>query len=92
MRADRETRRALDLGFSDIATVFVNGRPVFTGDQRYSYDAPRRDGLLGFDQARVYLPLRAGDNEVLVVVSDSFGGWAVMARFADPEGLTVEAR
>jgi hypothetical protein len=92
VRTDREGTRALDLGFSDIATVFVNGRPVFTGDQRYSYDAPRRDGLLGFDQARVYLPLRAGDNEVVVVVSDSFGGWAVMGRFPDPDGITVDAQ
>ena len=84
--------RAFDLGFSDIATVFVNGTPVFRGDGSYSFDAPRREGLIGFDNARLYLPLRAGDNEIAVVVSDSFGGWGLMGRFVDATGLTVTAR
>jgi hypothetical protein len=84
--------RTLDLGWSDVATVFLNGRPIFQGDHHYTYDMPRREGLLGFDQARVFLPLQAGDNELVVQVSDVFGGWAVMGRFADPSGLTIEAR
>jgi hypothetical protein len=92
VRADREGLRTFDLGYSDIATVFVNGRALYTGDQRYSFDTPRREGLLGLDQARLYLPLRAGDNEIVVLVSDTFGGWALMGRFVDPSGLTVEAR
>jgi hypothetical protein len=84
--------RALDLGFSDRATVFVNGRPVFYADQGYSFDTPRREGLIGLDQARVYVPLEAGENEVAVLVSDSFGGMGIMGRFADPSGLEVVAR
>lgn len=92
VRADREGVRTFDLGYSDVATVFVNGRALFTGDARYTFDLPRREGLLGLDQARLYLPLRAGDNEVVVLVSDTFGGWALMGRFVDPSGLTVEAR
>ena len=83
---------AFDLGFSDIATVFVNGAPVFRGDASYSFDRPRREGLIGFDQARLYLPLKAGDNELAIVVSDSFGGWGLMGRFVDAAGLTVSAR
>lgn len=74
---------AFDLGFSDVATVFVNGTPVFTGDARYSFDRPRREGLIGFDQARLYLPLTAGDNDVAVLLSDYFGGWGIMGRFED---------
>jgi len=82
----------LDLGFSDVATVFVNGQPMFRGDAHYSYDAPRQDGLIGYHQASVFLPLHAGENELAVVVSDSFGGWGLQARFRDTAGLTVEAR
>jgi len=80
VRASRAGPCALDLGFSDTATVFVNGVPVFHGDDSYSFDRPRRDGLIGFDQARIYLPLKAGDNQLAIVVSDSFGGWGVMGR------------
>ena len=92
VRAVRDGLRALDLGFSDEATVFLDGRPLFRADQSYSFDAPRREGLVGYDQVRLWLPLRAGDNPLAVLVSDSFGGWAVMGRFADPAGLEVEAR
>lgn len=92
VRADAASTRAFDLGFSDIATVFVNGTPVFRGDGSYSFDRPRREGLIGFDNARLYLPLRAGENEIAVVVSDSFGGWGIMGRFADASGLTIGAR
>jgi hypothetical protein len=92
VRADRAGTYALDLGFSDVATVFVNGTPLFRGDDSYSFDQPRRDGLIGFDQARVYLPLNAGDNELSIVVSDTFGGWGLMGRFVSPTGLTIEAR
>ena len=80
---------AFDLGFSDIATVFVNGTPVFTGDASYSFDRPRREGLIGYDQARLYLPLRAGGNDLAVVVSDSFGGWGLMGRFVGAPALTL---
>jgi hypothetical protein len=92
LKAQREGVYALDLGFSDTATVFLNGRPLFHGDARYSFDRPRRDGLIGFDQARLFLPLRAGDNELRIVVADYFGGWGLMARFPDATGLVVEAR
>lgn len=81
-----------ELGFSDIATVFLNGRPVFRGDGTFTTDAPRREGLIGYDQARLYLPLVAGDNELSILVSDVFGGWGIMGRFPGARGLTLDAR
>lgn len=92
VKAPRAGTYALDLGFSDIVTVFVNGQAIFRGNASYSYDEPRREGLIEYEQARLYLPLDAGDNDLSIVVSDSFGGWGVMARFAGAEGLTIEAR
>lgn len=78
-----------DLGFSDTATVFLNGRPVFHGQAGYSFDEPRRDGLIGFDQARLYLPLTPGQSVLSVVVGDVFGGWGLMGRFVGATGLEV---
>lgn len=82
IRVEQAGTYAFDLGFSDIATVFVNGVPVFRGDASYSFDRPRREGLIGYDQARLYLPLRAGENEIAVVLSEIFGGWGLMGRIA----------
>jgi len=84
--------RRLALGFSDEVTVFLNGRPLFHCDDSYSFDAPRRQGLLYDDQATLFLPLEKGENELAVLVSDRFGGWGLMGRFEDPDGLVIEAR
>jgi hypothetical protein len=92
IRADAAGTYAFDLGFSDIATVFLNGRPIFRGDASYSVDRPRREGLIGYDQARLYLPLVSGDNDLSILVSDVFGGWGIMGRFLGAQGLTIEAR
>ncbi|HSE53402.1 MAG TPA: hypothetical protein VLB00_14530 [Gemmatimonadales bacterium] len=79
----------LALGFSDEVTVFLNGRPIMSSDQRYSFDNPRQEGVIGFHQATVYLPLLAGANELILVVSDGFGGWGVMGRLEDAAGVRV---
>ena len=92
VRATDAGVRRLDLGYSDTATVFLNGQVLYHGDAHYSFDAPRQEGLLTYDQASLYLPLRAGDNDLVVVVTDTFGGWGLQGRFPDPRGLTVEAR
>ena len=89
VRADRAMTRRLDLGFSDRATVFLNGSPIFFRDDSYDFPA-RRDGLISLNQARVFLPLRAGANDISIVVTDRFGGWGIMGRFPDTTGIRVE--
>ncbi|MBC7894772.1 MAG: hypothetical protein H7066_05130 [Cytophagaceae bacterium] len=80
LNATRPTRQRIDFGFSDAATIFVNGEPIASVDASYSYDLPRQEGLIGPDQLVSYVPLRAGTNVVSVVVGDVFGGWGVQAR------------
>ncbi len=92
VRADKEGLKALNFGFSDTVTIFLNGRPLFSGDASYSFDRPRREGLIGLDQGTVYLPLKSGDNELVFAVSETFGGWGLMARFPNQEGVSVTAR
>jgi len=89
VNATRPGMRRLDLGFSDRVTVFLNGRPMFYRDDSYDFER-RRDGLITLDQASVFLPLRAGQNEISIVVTDRFGGWAIAGRFPDSRGLRVE--
>ena len=73
--------RRFDFGFSDEVTVFLNGKPLFSGDAHYSHDNPRQEGLMGFWQGTVYLPLRKGRNELILSLAEVFGGWGVMGRF-----------
>jgi hypothetical protein len=90
VRAEAAGVKRLRIGFSDEVSVFLNGRILFSGDQRYIFNFPRQEGLIHLDQASVYLPLEKGDNEVRLVVSEVFGGWGVMAQFDDPGGLVIE--
>jgi len=87
--ADRSHVYRMQLGFSDRVTVLLNGQPLFYRDDSYDF-VNRRDGLISFDQATVFLPLRAGRNELAVIVADRFGGWGLMGRFTDTTGLRIE--
>lgn len=66
--ADRAATRRLDPGFSDRVTAFLNGSPIFFRDDTYDF-AQRRDGLISLNQARVFLPLRVGANDISIVVA-----------------------
>jgi hypothetical protein len=71
----------LAFGFSDRVVVFLNGRALYRGDDTYRSRDYRFLGSIGFwDQ--VYLPLAPGDNELVMAVSEDFGGWGVQARVA----------
>jgi hypothetical protein len=90
VRAETDGVKRLRIGFSDEVSVFLNGQILFSGDQRYIFNFPRQEGLIHLDQASVYLPLKKGDNDVRLVVSEVFGGWGLMAQFEDPSGLIIE--
>ena len=79
IQAERAQTQQLDFGFSDRARVFLNGVPLYRGDDTYRSRDYRFLGSIGWHDT-VYLPLEAGDNELSVAVSEDFGGWGVQAR------------
>ena len=79
IRADRAELRRLNFGYSDDVTLFLNGRPLYGGRNGYQARYPSSLGLMTADDA-VYLPLRAGDNELLLAVAEVFGGWGITAQ------------
>lgn len=87
--ADRAKTQRLDLGFSDEVSVFLNDRLLVADDESYSFNFPRRQGLLTAGQLSVFLPLVEGANDLLLVVTDSFGGWGLSARLENRDGVTV---
>lgn len=90
VRAAEAGVKRLRLGFSDEVSVFLNGQLLYSGDQRYIFNFPRQEGLIHLDQASLYLPLKQGENEIFLALSEVFGGWGVMAQFEDPTGLIIE--
>ena len=81
--------RPMDLGFSDRIVVYLNGRPVFAGRDDYRSRDYRFLGSIGWWDT-VFLPLAQGENELVVAVSETFGGWGLQARFQDPTGISFK--
>lgn len=87
--SDREQIKRLDFGFSDRVRVYLNGRLLYRGDDGYLSRDYRFLGSIGYFDA-LYLPLAAGENELLLAVSEDLGGWGVQARLEDLVGITLQ--
>jgi len=79
IHSDEEKVMQLLFGYSDIVTIFLNGKLLFYGSSPYQGRDPSFLGIIGYNDA-VYLPLKRGDNELLMWVFEAFGGWGFMAK------------
>lgn len=80
--ADRAEVRKLQLGYSDEVSVFLNGRILYRGRSAQSFRDPGFLGIVDAENDAIYLPLQAGDNELVLAVSELGGGWGFVARLA----------
>lgn len=88
VHSESEQIKPLAFGFSDVARVYLNGRLIYAGSDIYRSRDYRFLGTVGlFDE--LYLPLRKGDNELWVAVTESFGGWGIKAQFEDMQGIKL---
>lgn len=80
----RGEQKLFTFGYSDKARVYLNGILIYSGDNTYLTRDYRYLGTIGlFDS--VVLPLKKGDNELLIAVSESFGGWGIMGALSEIE-------
>ena len=86
--SEAEQRKGMSFGYSDRVLVLVNGVPVYAGDNTYMSRDYRYLGTIGYFDS-LEIPLREGRNEIRLIVSESFGGWGVQARFADLDGISL---
>lgn len=89
IQSDRDQVKRLRFGYSDRVRVFLGDQALYAGDNGYRTRDYRYLGTVGlFDQ--LYLPLKDGKNELYFAVSESFGGWGVMAAFEDMDGIQIK--
>jgi hypothetical protein len=92
LTAAKAATHRLDLGFSDEVSVFLNRRLLVADDESYSFNLPRRQGLLTGEQLSIFLPLEAGTNELILAIADRFGGWGLSGKLEQVSGLVMEPR
>lgn len=89
IHSDRVQVKKLHFGFSDRVRVFMGEQALYAGDNGFRTRDYRYLGTVGlFDQ--LYLPLKVGKNELYFAVSESFGGWGIMAAFEDMVGIEID--
>lgn len=88
IRSDRAQMKELRFGFSDRVRIYLNGKRVYFGDAGWRTRDYRFLGTVGFfDSAG--LDLKKGDNELLVAVSETFGGWAWAGAIGNRAGVHI---
>ena len=81
--SDREQVKKLDLGYSDEVSVFLNGRILWRGRSAQGFRDPGFLGIVNLDNDAVYLPLKKGDNELVLGLTELGGGWGFIGRIQD---------
>ena len=81
--SDRDQVSKLMIGYSDDVSVFLNGRILWRGRSAQSFRDPRFLGIVNPENDTVYLPLKKGDNDLVLAVSELGGGWGFVCRLAD---------
>lgn len=82
IHAERNQIRRMNLGYSDDIVVFLNGKPIYAGNNELGFRQPNFLGLLDTHSDAVYLPLTKGDNQLVLAVTEFFGGWGFMCKMA----------
>jgi hypothetical protein len=79
IRVDVSEYKTLNFGYSDRVRIYVNGKLAYSGNNSWRSRDHRYLGTIGlFDS--IPLDLKAGENEIIMAVSEGFGGWGVMAQ------------
>jgi len=75
----RPQRMKLVFAYSDRVHLFVNGRLLFAGDSTFQSRDPSFLGIASLGPDAIYVDLRPGANEIVLAVSEKFGGWGFAA-------------
>jgi sugar lactone lactonase YvrE len=77
--SDRKEFRPFAFGYSDDVSIYLNGQIVFQGISGYQSRDPSFLGIIGWNDI-VYLPLEKGTNDLVLSVTETFGGWGFTVR------------
>jgi len=74
IKSDKDENRLFTYGYSDAIQIFVNGQLVASSQGYFRQRDPGFQGIAGLFDA-VSLPLKKGENEIMIQITETFGGW-----------------
>ncbi|MEZ4849817.1 MAG: serine hydrolase [Bacteroidia bacterium] len=87
--SDEDQRKELQFGYSDIATIYLNGINLYQGDRTFRSRDASYYGTIGYYET-ITLNLKKGQNTIWFEVTENYGGWGVMAKFKNLHGITLK--
>jgi hypothetical protein len=89
IESDREQVKKIKFGFSDEVKAYFNDRLIYGGSDIWRSRDHRFLGTISlYDD--LYLPLKKGDNELWLAITENFGGWGVKALIEDRTGISIK--
>jgi len=85
IHSDLDQVQKLEIGYSDDVSVFLNGKILYRGRSAQGFRDPGFLGIVNPENDAVYLPLKKGDNELMLAVSELGGGWGFICRLSEME-------
>jgi hypothetical protein len=80
----------MQLGFCDEVYVFVNKNLVDADKNQFGLPLSKfPDGCLNIDNSTINIPLKEGNNELLIGVVNNFYSWAIVARMRNLHNLSI---
>ncbi len=90
LKSEGSQVRRIDFGFLDEVWVLLNGQLVYVDKNTYNNPIMKYPaGRMSVESTSFELPLREGENEILVGLANSFWTWAIVARIDDLGGITL---
>lgn len=84
IRSATNQSKRLDFGFSDEVWVIMNGSYLYTDKNYYNQSIMKEPkGRCSVENTFFNLPLKKGDNELLIGIANNFYGWGLIARLQD---------
>jgi hypothetical protein len=96
--SDKTQIKSVYIGWLDEIWVFVNGKLVFADRNLWDTDAAKKqaDGRLALSNGTFDLPLRLGQNEVVIAIDNNVSdglshhfGWGFEIKLSDIKGLSL---
>ncbi len=69
-------------GYSDLIYIFLNGKLLFAGNSAYTSRDANFQGIVGLND-NIFLPLEKGNNELVIALIETFGGWGFIFQNVD---------
>jgi sugar lactone lactonase YvrE len=82
----KDEMKQFAFGYSDMISIFVNGKIIFSANSAYRQRDPSFLGIIGLNDY-IYLPLKKGKNELLICIAELSGGWGFIFQDANANYL-----